>query len=381
MMNINTAENFTIIEKKTNIIPFPTHFTMPVMQSMAATDSYTEALYERTAEAQDKGSGMDAFPIEVYNRMIEYSLTHGKTKNAMYLICSANWGMRFSDAIRVRFCHIFDSNGQLRESFTLPHGEQKTKKLNIYYNNEATARIIGMYLAENPDKTPYDYLFVSDSINKESQSKVTLRDIEADELYAAEIESVEKEINNLEKGIKQTESAFIHGNFTADQYKTLTKQINEKLSAQRELLEELKEKSATYISPNPEANNIYILKPITARAAEGIIKNTLAKMNIFPKNKRDKSAQTNLDCKLNTHSLRKTFGKLFYEKGCELNSTGMLNVDPTMLSLLQQKFMHTAMSTTNRYNTTAENSFRVICTHMNVGLEALNNYEEQLKFD
>ena len=381
MTTMNTAEKFINWENKTNIILFPTHFTMPVMQSMAATDSYTEELYHRTAEAQDKGNGMDAFPIEIYNRMIEYSLANGKIRNAMYLICSANWGMRFSDVTRVRFCHIFDSSGQLRESFTLPHGEQKTKKMNIYYNNEATARIIGMYLAENPDKTPYDYLFVSDSINKESQSKVTLREIEAEELYVLEIENAEKEIRNLEKAIERTENAYCSGTFTAEQYNALTKKMKEKISEEKTRLEELKEKSVKYRSLNPNAESIYILKPITARAAEGIIKNTLAKMNIFPKNKRDKTAQTNLDCKLNTHSLRKTFGKLFYEKGCELNSTGMLNVDPTMLSLLQQKFMHTSIGTTNRYNKTAESSFRMICTNMNVGLEALNNYEEQLKFD
>lgn len=379
-MNTNTAEKFINQENKTNIIPFPTRFSMPVMQSMAATDSYTEELYQRTAEQQDKGSGMDAFPIEIYNKMIEYCLVNKKIRNAMYLICSANWGMRFSDAIRVRFCHIFDSKGQLKESFTLPHGEKKTGKLNIYYNNEATARIIEMFLAENPDKTPYDYLFVSDSVNKDSQSKVTLRDVEADELYASDIDDTEKEMDNLTKAIERTENAYCNGTFTADEYKSLTKKMKARITKVRELLEELKRKSADYTSENPDAENIYILKPITAKAAEKIIKDTLAKIGIFPKNKRDKTAQTNLDCKLNTHSLRKTFGKLFYEKGCELNNNGQLNIDPTMLNLLQQKFMHTAMSTTNRYNTTAENSFRVICTNMNVGLEALNNYEEQLKF-
>ena len=47
----------------------------------------------------------------------------------MLMICMANWGMRYSDVVRVRFGHLFDNNGQFKESFSLPNGEKKTKTI------------------------------------------------------------------------------------------------------------------------------------------------------------------------------------------------------------------------------------------------------------
>lgn len=371
MIIINTAEKIINQDNRANIIPFPTRFSMPVMQSMAATDSYTEALYERTAEQQDKGNGMSAFPEDIYNSMIKYSLANGKIRNAMYLICSANWGMRYSDVVRVRFCHIFDSEGRLREYFTIPYGEKKTGKLNIYYNNAATARIIEMYLTENPDKTPYDYLFISESGNKKTK---TLREIESEELYGFAIYNAEKEIKNLKKAVERTVQSYITGVFSAEEYKNIRESIDTKLLEEHSKLAELTKKSVEYISPNPEADRIRVVSPICSTAAEDIIKQTLEAIGIFPKNKRNQTAQTNLDCKLNTHSFRKTFGEFFYKTGCDLRENGQLNIDPTMLNLLQQKFMHTNMSTTNRYNKDSERAFRIICTNMNVGLGILEQF-------
>lgn len=375
MNNVNTAEKLTglttniiNIDRREPVLPYQ----MPTMACMAAHDSYTENLYQRTAEQQDKGNGMDAFPEEVFNAMIEHCLHHGKIRDAMYLICSANWGTRYSDTVRVRYCHLFDSNGKLRESFTLPYGEKKTGKLNIYYNNEATAKIISLYLQMNPNKTPYDYLFVSESGRK---SKAFLKDIEADELYGFEIYKSEKQVENLKSSLDRTTQSYINNVFTPEEYKEIIAKIKERLAIEEENLNVLKEKYDNYISPNPEAENIRVVKPISAQAAENIIKDTLADLGLFPKNKKkSETGTTNLDCKLNTHSFRKTFGEFFYRTGCELRESGELNIDPTMLNLLQQKFMHSSIGTTNRYNTNSEKAFRVICTHMNTGLGVLDKY-------
>ena len=108
-------------EKSANIIPFPKqnlHFTqMESTEETSAFDNMTDEIDNNTHK------GMDNFPIETYNSMIEYSLNDGKIRNAMLMICMAKWGMRFSDVVRVRCGYLFDRKGQFKESFYLPSGE------------------------------------------------------------------------------------------------------------------------------------------------------------------------------------------------------------------------------------------------------------------
>ena len=90
---------------------------------MEATDE-TSVFDDMAKQVEDKiHKGMNNIPADIYNRMIEYSLNNGKFRNAMFLICMANWGMRYSDVVRVRFGYLFDRNGQFKESFSLPNGE------------------------------------------------------------------------------------------------------------------------------------------------------------------------------------------------------------------------------------------------------------------
>ena len=65
-------------EKSANIIPFPKqnfHFAqMESTKETSAFDQMTDEIDNNTHK------GMDNFPIEVYNQMIEYSLNHGKIR-------------------------------------------------------------------------------------------------------------------------------------------------------------------------------------------------------------------------------------------------------------------------------------------------------------
>ncbi len=121
------------------------------------------------------------------------------------------------------------------------------------------------------------------------------------------------------------------------------------------------------------AENFYIQKQITKTAAQDIVKNTLEKIGIYALNRKNKKQIQNFDGKLNTHSLRKTFSDWFYNTGVLLKERGELNLDTEILKLLQEKFMHSSMSVTNRYNKVMEENFRYICQRMNIGLEALEN--------
>ena len=141
---LNYTQQSEQSEKSAKIIQIPASrfcfSQMAAAEDTAVFDEMTDAVDESTHK------GMNYFPADVYNKMIEYSLNHGKIRNAMLMICMANWGMRFSDVVRVRFGYLFDRNGQFKENFSLMNGEQKTKKTVVYYNNDATKAIIGLFL-------------------------------------------------------------------------------------------------------------------------------------------------------------------------------------------------------------------------------------------
>ncbi len=348
-------------------------FTAPVFEQMK-TIAQTEFVSKKAEEAQHTGKGMESFPLTVYNQMIEYCLTNEKIRDAMFLILMANYGMRCSDMRRLRFAHIFDSNGNFRESFTLPNGEQKTKKQVIYYNNEATVWIISMYLnlPENKRKTANDFLFTSESGNA---VRSTLRDIEANDIYDIQIEAAEKELKSITDQKSKLLKLCTKGIVSDEEFLSENQNLTAKKSELENKISTLKAEKSVYISPTPDAEKIYIQKPITKTAAQDIVKNTLEKIGIYAANRKDKKQAQNFDGKLNTHSLRKTFSDWFYYTGVWLKESRELNLDTEILKLLQEKFMHSSMSVTNRYNKVMEENFRIICQNMNIGLEVLEKYE------
>ncbi len=325
----------------------------PIACMMADTEYKREL-----AQSSKQKIGMDSLPLIVYNQLIDYSLSNGKLRNAMFLICMANWGCRFSDTVRVRFCHIFDENGKFKESFMLAGGEQKTGKQNIYYNNAAIKKIITMYLKENP-REYYDYLFVSESRNKSTK---TLREIEIEEVFGASIDNAEKKIKEVAKQKSSLLQLYVKEKITEDE---LSNELNTLRRTEKELADELqniKLKSDNYVSNAP---NISIQTPMTRAVVEEFMKSALSDLNITIEDK---------DKKFNTHSLRKLFGEEFYNTGCQLNASGELHIDMAMMKLVQDKFMHSKNSITRRYNQTEERAFREICMAMNLGLSVLNRY-------
>lgn len=157
---------------------------IPMMRASTEAEK-TEC--ERTSKANEK-KGMNAIPTDIYNRMLGHLFQNGKIRDVMMLVCAANWGMRYSDLVRVRFCHLFDSYGNLKKSFSLPNGEKKTGKQNIYYNNDAVWKIISYYLSQPYiKKTLHDFLFVSKSGNS-PEIKVT--EIKGEECTNPELKNI-----------------------------------------------------------------------------------------------------------------------------------------------------------------------------------------------
>lgn len=364
----NLALNYT--ESPQKAIPFKRKFCFSQMESSEETavfDSITDGVDEKIH------TGMDNFPADVYNKMIEYSLNNGKIRNAMLMICMANWGMRFSDVVRVRFGHLFDRNGQFKESFSLPNGEQKTKKTVVYYNNEATEAIISLYLnsPEGKDKSRLDFLFVSESQNK---TLANVTSIEAEDLYNPQIESVQKALTKLPETEKGLLKKYIEGKITDDNFKYMSEVIKEERKSLIMQLSDLEDRKSGYISPTPNADFIFIQKPLTKKAGQDIVKETLEKIGVVPKNRKNKSIEPTTNDKYNTHSLRKTFTAWFIEVGEELKNNKDLHFDATILDLLKEKLKHSSLSVTAHYTDTQERAFKLICQNLNIGLEAVENY-------
>ena len=358
-------------ENPCKVIPFPKqnfHFTqMESTEETSAFDQMTDEIDNNTHK------GMDNFPIEVYNQMIEYSLNHGKIRNAMLMICMANWGMRFSDVVRVRFGYLFDGNGQFKESFSLPNGEKKTSKQVVYYNNEATKAIISLYLNQhiNRHKSRLDFMFVSEGGTK---TRDTIRNIEAEDLYGFQIEEAENEIKKIIPIIDENYDKYMMGKVSDEEYKRAKKRYEQQKISLEQHLNDLISQKENYVSSIPNAENIYIQKPISHTAGENIIKNTLKAIGINPKNRKDKSTEQTTNDKYNTHSLRKTFTYWFIEVGEQLKNDRSLHFDATILDLLKEKLKHSSVSVTNHYTDTQERAFKLICQNLNIGLETVENY-------
>ena len=358
-------------EKSAKIIQLPANrfcfSQMAAAEDTAVFDEMTDAVDESTHK------GMNYFPADVYDAMIEYSLSNGKIRNAMLMICMANWGMRFSDVVRVRFGYIIDRKGYIKESFSLMNGEQKTKKTVVYYNNDATKAIIGLFLntPEGQKKSRLDYLFTSESNHT---TKASVQELEAEDLFNSQIESLQKNIKDINDAIYGSYDKYVIGKISDDEYNRHSKRYEQEKSSLEKQLADLINKKKNYVSPTPDADKIYIVKPISHTTGERIIKETLSEIGVNPKNRTDKSAKQTTEDKYNTHSLRKTFTYWFIEMGEKLKDNKDLHFDATILDLLKEKLKHSSVSVTNHYTDTQERAFKLICQRINIGLEAVENY-------
>lgn len=358
-------------ESKANIIPL-NRFCFQNMESSAES-----AIFDNMADEAERKihKGMNNFPIETYNRMIKWSIDNGKIRNAMLMICMSNWGMRYSDVVRVRFGHLFDREGKFKESFSLNNGEKKTKKTVVYYNNDATKAIISIYLnqPENAGKTRLDFLFVSES-KTGNMPYATVQQLEADDIYNTQIGTAEKVLAKIPDAEKRLLDKYIKGKITDDNFNYMSDIIKSERKTLETQLADLIEQKKSYVSPTPKADRIYIQKPITHTAGENIIKDTLQDIGINPKNRKNKDAEQTTNDKYNTHSLRKTFADWFIKTGDALNTSGELAFNDTILDLLKEKFKHSSRSVTTHYTSAQEEAFKLICQRLNIGLDVLESY-------
>lgn len=366
MNNLAISENVSpIVVKKCNCR----------IESMVA-DEKTQHFDAEVEKHESKNKkGMNNFPLDVYNHMVEFCLKNHYYRNAMLMICMANWGMRFSDVTRVRFGHIINPNGTFKESFSLPNGEKKTSKAVEYYNNEAVRTIVELYLScyENARKTRLDFLFVSESQGRNCPVS-SVRDIEASDLYDFNIITTQKKLDGIFNKEKRLLNKYLEGKLSDALYDSMSDDIQKEKAMLNAELHRLNNEKKIYISPTPNADNIFIQTPISHTAGENIIKDTLKKIGINPKNRKNKELDETTDEKYNTHSLRKTFADWFILTGTELSKSDEFQFSETILELLKEKFKHSSRSVTTHYTDAQNKAFKTICLNMNIGLDVIRNF-------
>ena len=160
------CRNFDISTRKQSISSEKYYVPQSVLPEDINDKEYKE-FCSQVAKSDDK-VGMDCFPKILYNDLVFGLLCDKKYRDALMLICQANWGMRFGDLVSVRFCDLMEKDGAIKDKFHLCESKtehtRKVKQTRCFYNNEAVKRMLLLYL-RNTDKKWYDYLFTSDSNN------------------------------------------------------------------------------------------------------------------------------------------------------------------------------------------------------------------------
>lgn len=150
------TQTFYNNEKKIN--------TLRLDLGMNTVQVKTEAEEIYNAEVVEK-VGMDEFPEELFNTVLEYFISDGKIREAMMMICAANFGMRFSDVRQIKVSHLVDIDGEFRTKFYI--NEQKTTKTRPFYINDAVKTAMCIYWKKYKNSKKYnDYLFTADGNNK-----------------------------------------------------------------------------------------------------------------------------------------------------------------------------------------------------------------------
>lgn len=274
------------------------------------TEEEWENAFELENELESQ-EGMDDMPEPIFNALLESCLSKKKYRNALLLVCHANWGMRHSDVSQIKLIQLINTDGNFRTRISW--GEQKTSKVRQFYINEAIQLALVLYL-RNADKKLNDYLFVSESNNK----------------------GYEKETYINEKGEKRC--VRINGKLV---YKLNSK--GEK-----------------------------IVEPLKRSQEENLIKDTLVEeLGVALKN--DSRCQGG-ELKLNGHSLRKLYAEKFNEVAYEMKRNDELKMDANIQTLVQWDLMHTSAATTARYCRGFEKVKEAVCNRMNIGLSVLERY-------
>lgn len=106
--------------------------------------------------------------LDDIDRISSYLLAKERYRDNMLFICGINFGLRISDLLSLRFCHLINEDLSFKDRFPLL--EKKTKntrkhKMNRWLSvNDAVVDAVTLYLTHVPSKLD-DFMFRSEAYN------------------------------------------------------------------------------------------------------------------------------------------------------------------------------------------------------------------------
>ena len=110
-------------------------------------------------DAQSAGQGTDAMPLIIFNKLLTYFLDKKDYRSALWIILQANTGLRYVDISHYKRIDLINEFGNFRDSIL--ETERKTGKKRVNFINDAIKMAALLYLWQNPDIKPMDYLLVA----------------------------------------------------------------------------------------------------------------------------------------------------------------------------------------------------------------------------
>ena len=109
--------------------------------------------------AQSAGQGTDAMPLIIFNKLLTYFLDKKDYRSALWIVLQANTGLRYVDISHYKRIDLINEFGNFRDSIL--ETERKTGKKRVNFINDAIKMAALLYLWQNPDIKPMDYLLVA----------------------------------------------------------------------------------------------------------------------------------------------------------------------------------------------------------------------------
>ena len=163
------------METRSNIIQFnPNANTIDINALRSSSVSLKAGLILPAASTYEEELAPEhsAEPIKSMDDIMKisrYLIMNDRYRDNMLFIVGINFGLRVSDLLELRFCHLINNNFTFKTTF--PVFEKKTRntrkhKKNRYITiNTAVIEAVTLYLEHTPGITLDNYLFRSESIN------------------------------------------------------------------------------------------------------------------------------------------------------------------------------------------------------------------------
>ena len=110
-------------------------------------------------DEQNAGQGTDAMPIELFNRLLTYFLDRKDYRSALWITLQANTGLRYIDVAEYKRIDLINEFNNFRESIL--ETERKTGKKRVNFINDAIKMATLLYVWQNPNIKPMDYLLAA----------------------------------------------------------------------------------------------------------------------------------------------------------------------------------------------------------------------------